>query len=223
MEQYTVRSGQNIYDVALTLYGTVEGIFDLLISNDDINMETTLKRGMVLNYHKELQINSDIVTWLEDNNVLVRNGEHIYDYQDIEATIKQHIYSYHAAMYDELQWLSADERNIFWEELITPKMIIKQQGNLSRVNIWLKKDCHALIDWGDYSAVEIIEGDEEVELEHCYRSTGSHKIIFYGNMNCYMLDLSESNGVHYPLGNIYTGHFKEAININDLNKLVITQ
>ena len=37
MLQYKVRSGQNIYDVALTLYGSVEGIFDLLVSNEWLN------------------------------------------------------------------------------------------------------------------------------------------------------------------------------------------
>ena len=42
MNKYTVRSGQNIFDVSLTIYGTVEGIFDLLISNDWLNMETKL-------------------------------------------------------------------------------------------------------------------------------------------------------------------------------------
>ena len=51
MKQYTVRSGQNIYDVSLTLYGTVEGIFDLLISNKGLTMDTKLSYGMVLNYH----------------------------------------------------------------------------------------------------------------------------------------------------------------------------
>ena len=42
MAQYKVRNGQNIYDVALTLYGSIEGIFDLLISNEWLNMETQL-------------------------------------------------------------------------------------------------------------------------------------------------------------------------------------
>lgn len=45
MAQYKVRSGQNIYDVALTLYGSVEGIFDLLASNSWLNMETSFLMG----------------------------------------------------------------------------------------------------------------------------------------------------------------------------------
>lgn len=72
MAQYKVRSGQNIYDVALTLYGSVEGIFDLLASNSWLNMETQLSYGMILNYHEEFAVNKNIVIWLKDNNVLVK-------------------------------------------------------------------------------------------------------------------------------------------------------
>ena len=124
MKQYTVRSGQNIYDVSLTLYGTVEGIFDLLISNEGLTMDTKLTYGMVLNYHEEFIINSGIVSWLKDNDILVKNGEHTYNYINIETIVKQHIYSYHAEQYDSLQWLSPDERNMYWEELTSPRMAI---------------------------------------------------------------------------------------------------
>lgn len=72
MLQYKVRSGQNIYDVALTLYGSVEGIFDLLVSNEWLNMDTKLSYGMTLNYHEEFAINKDIVIWIKDNNILVK-------------------------------------------------------------------------------------------------------------------------------------------------------
>ena len=35
MNTYIVKSGQNLFDVAITLYGSIEGVFDLLISNKD--------------------------------------------------------------------------------------------------------------------------------------------------------------------------------------------
>ena len=71
MNKYTVRSGQNIFDVSLTIYGTVEGIFDLLISNDWLNMETKLSYGMELNYHEEFVIDETITSWLKNNDILV--------------------------------------------------------------------------------------------------------------------------------------------------------
>ena len=78
------------------------------------------------------------------------------------------------------------------------------------------------IDWGDYSDIQIVDSDEEVEIEHCYKSTGSHKITIYGDFRCYLLDLSKVNGVYYPLSNIYVDNFISELNINDLNKLIIT-
>jgi len=222
MKQYTVRSGQNIYDVSLTIYGTVEGIFDLLISNEGLTMDTKLSYGMVLNYHEEFIINRGIVSWLKDNDVLVKNGEHVYNHIDVEATIKQHIYSYHQDKYDSLQYLSPDEKNMFWEEFISPRMVIQQQGQISTFNVWLKGDTHMIIDWGDYSEVQIVDSTEEVEIEHCYKSAGSHKITMYGDFKCYLLDLRMVNGVHYPLSHIYADDFMSELNINDLDKLIIT-
>lgn len=222
MKQYTVRSGQNIYDVSLTLYGTVEGIFDLLASNEGLTMDTKLSYGMVLNYHEEFIINSSIVSWLKDNNVLVKNGEHIYNHIDVEASIKQHIYSYHQDKYDSLQYLSPDEKNMFWEELTSPRMVIQQQGQTSTIDVWLKDDTHMIVDWGDYSEIQIVDSSEEVEIEHCYKSVGTHKITIYGDFKCYLLDLTQANGVHYPLSHIYADNFVSVLNINDLDKLIIT-
>ncbi len=88
MPQYKVRSGQNIYDVALTLHGSVEGIFDLLVSNDWLTMETKLSSGMELNYHDEFVVNKNISLWLKENDIVVKNGEHIYNYLDIEDFVK---------------------------------------------------------------------------------------------------------------------------------------
>lgn len=222
MKQYIVRSGQNIYDVSLTLYGTVEGIFDLLISNEGLTMDTKLTYGMVLNYHEEFVVNSGIVSWLTDNSVIVKNGEHVYNHIDIEALIKQHIYSYHADQYDSLQWLSPDERNMYWEELTAPRITVNQQGQVSSLNVWLKDGTHMMIDWGDYSEVQLIDSAEEIEVEHCYQSSGTHKITMYGDFKCYLLDFSQINGIHYPLSHIHADRFVSALNINDLDKLIIT-
>lgn len=222
MKQYTVRSGQNIYDVSLTLYGTVEGIFDLLISNEGLTMDTKLSYGMVLNYHEEFVINNGIVSWFKDNGIIVKNGEHVYNRIDIEALIRQHIYEHHTEQYDSLQSLSPDERNMYWEELTAPRMAIQQQGQTASMNVWLKDDTHLIIDWGDYSEPQIIDSADEVEIEHYYKSTGKHKIIMYGDFRCHILDLSNVNGVHYPLSTIYVDDFVSTIKINDLDKLILT-
>lgn len=223
MLQYKVRSGQNIYDVALTLYGSVEGVFDLLASNDWLNMETVLSYGMTLNYHEEFVINKDIVLWLQNNNILVKNGEHIYDYLDIEEFIKEHIRIYHTDFYNSLLLMSPDEQNMYWENLYTPRMVIHQQGQTSAITMRLKTDNHFVIDWGDYSAPQIVETTEETEIEHCYKGLGSHVITLYGDFEFSMLDLRNVNGVYYPLGTIYADQFESALDNEDLNTLIITQ
>ena len=79
-----------------------------------------------------------------------------------------------------------------------------------------------IVDWGDYTAAQIIEDSEETELEHCYKSTGNHKITIYGDFDCYMLDLSKINGVYYPLGTINADAFDSELKNEDLNKLIVT-
>lgn len=97
MRTYTVRTGQNIFDVALTLYGSIEGVFDLLISNPEgfnggaLSMTTQLKSGMILNYHEEYIINPDIAKWVEDEELRIKNGSHVYQYTDVQESIIAHI------------------------------------------------------------------------------------------------------------------------------------
>lgn len=223
MLQYKVRSGQNIYDIALTLYGSVEGIFDLLASNKWLNMETTLSYGMVLNYHENFTVNNNIAIWLNNNNILVKNGEHIHKHLDVESLIKQHIQSAHFDQYLLLSNMSSDEQNIYWTSLCQPKMIIHQHEQISTIIVSLKQDTHLIVDWGDYSDPQIIEGEEEKELEHCYKGDGTHIITFYGDFEFLKLDFRELNGIYYPLGVIYADEFYSEVKIDSLNKLIITQ
>jgi len=76
MKAYEVRQGQNIYDVALTLYGSIEGIFDLFICNTSLSFDTALSKGDILYYHDAFVINSDICSWLASNIAKVANGNH---------------------------------------------------------------------------------------------------------------------------------------------------
>lgn len=88
MSKYTTRSGQNLYDIALAIYGSVEGIFDLLISNPDISFGTVFSKGIELTYHDDFILNKDVVNWLQDNNVAVKNGNYKIANTDIKEEIK---------------------------------------------------------------------------------------------------------------------------------------
>lgn len=79
MAKYKVKSNQNIWDVSLYLYGTIEGVFDLLISNDWLTMTADLTPGMELEYHDYFIINEGIVSGMKAEGYLPANGErHIY-------------------------------------------------------------------------------------------------------------------------------------------------
>ena len=63
MGKYTVTAGQCIYDIALHLYGSIEGITDLLISNPALSLEDTLRSGQELVYSDDFEIDSDVASW----------------------------------------------------------------------------------------------------------------------------------------------------------------
>lgn len=87
MATHKVTANQNIWDVAVLLYGTIEGVFDLLISNPELNMTTDLTPGMELEYHDYFVINDGIISSLKSNNLVPGNGErHVY-YKAIEEPL----------------------------------------------------------------------------------------------------------------------------------------
>ena len=75
MPKYTVKGSQTLFDIALHLYGTIEGLFDLLISNPELSMMSNLVAGQELEYHDEFVINQGIVNKFAENNQIIINGE----------------------------------------------------------------------------------------------------------------------------------------------------
>lgn len=79
MATYKVKTSQNIFDVALDCYGSIEGLFDLLITNDWLTMTTDLQPGMELEYHDFFVVEDSIKKAIQDNNYLCANSErHVY-------------------------------------------------------------------------------------------------------------------------------------------------
>ena len=76
MGKYKVIAGQNIYDVALHLYGSIEGIVDLMMCNTDLSFDTMLKVGDELIYSDDFIINADVVAYNEMHGIIPSNGEH---------------------------------------------------------------------------------------------------------------------------------------------------
>lgn len=81
MGKYIITSGQNIYDVALHLYGSVEGIVDLMMNNASLSLCDSLKPGMELVYTDDFIINNDIYAYYRMNNIVPSNGERTVYYK----------------------------------------------------------------------------------------------------------------------------------------------
>lgn len=74
MATYIVKPNQNLFDVALHIYGSIEGLFDLLISNPELNMTSDLSLGQELEYHEEFVLNPDIVSEFKNQNITPSSG-----------------------------------------------------------------------------------------------------------------------------------------------------
>lgn len=88
MSKYITKSGQNLFDVSLKIFGSIEGVFDLLLSNPGISYETIFNKGIELDYHENFIINQDIVNWLANNKITVKNGYSEIVNVDVKEEIK---------------------------------------------------------------------------------------------------------------------------------------
>ena len=74
MATYTVKPNQNLFDVALHIYGSIEGLFDLLISNPDLNMTSELSYGQELTYHEDFVLNESVTEGFKTQNITPSSG-----------------------------------------------------------------------------------------------------------------------------------------------------
>jgi hypothetical protein len=75
MQAYNVKKNQNIFDVAIAVHGSVEGVFDLMVNNEDLSFATVLQEGDVIYWDEDFVIYDSIVSALADDNIVPVNGE----------------------------------------------------------------------------------------------------------------------------------------------------
>lgn len=89
MQKYNVTKRQNLYDVAIAIHGSVEGIFDLFVNNPDLSFDTVLEVGDELNWDEDFVINSDIVNTLENElHITPANDERNVYYKECNETLR---------------------------------------------------------------------------------------------------------------------------------------
>lgn len=86
MGKYIVTKGQSLFDVALHLSGSIEGIVDLLINNEKLSLDTKLKSGDELIYTDDFTINTDIIAYNNNYQIIPANGEKNVYYKSIKSS-----------------------------------------------------------------------------------------------------------------------------------------
>lgn len=88
MQVYKVQNNQNIFDVAIAVYGSIEGIFDLFVNNPELSFDSTLYGGQELYWDEDFVIFDTIVNSLNSEKIIPVNGErHVY-YKETDQPLK---------------------------------------------------------------------------------------------------------------------------------------
>lgn len=88
MQVYKVKRNQNIFDVAVSIHGSIEGIFDLLINNPNLSFHSQLEEGEEIYWDEEFIIYDSIVNTLQSEHIIPANGErHVY-YKSTTASLR---------------------------------------------------------------------------------------------------------------------------------------
>lgn len=82
MGRYVITAGQNLYDVALHIYGSPEGITDLLVNNPTLSMSEVLHAGQELEYTDDYLINAEVVAYFRQRGITPANGERSVYYKE---------------------------------------------------------------------------------------------------------------------------------------------
>lgn len=85
MGQYKSTTGQNIYDIVLHIYGSLDGITDLLINNTGLSLSDDIKSGTIFTYTDELIVDNNVVNNLNANSIIPANGSRGVYFKEIDA------------------------------------------------------------------------------------------------------------------------------------------
>ena len=210
MGKYRVVAGQNIYDVALCLYGSIEGVVDLLINNPDLSFATTLTAGRELVYTDDFVIRADVVAYNGLHGIVPANGErHVYPKTftlplAVVLTLAAGIITVQCAVSGagqlEIDWGdNSDTETVLLAD--TPQLLTHTFDNKVRDRRrirWFTDACFRSIDWSGLKPRSLVLVQtlpvEELTLTHATLSLESLRLLsgtYSLNLsNCALADLA---------------------------------
>lgn len=73
MSTYTVQPNQSIYDVAIAVHGSIDGVADLLVNNKGLNMYDNIDAGEDILFTNVITLNKPVVDFLDGTKVVAAN------------------------------------------------------------------------------------------------------------------------------------------------------
>lgn len=92
MGKYVICEGQNLFDIALHIHGSIEGIVDLLVCNPSLSLTSELKNGDELSYTDDFVVDADTVAYYKMYGIKPANGERTVYYKSSEYPKLAEIY-----------------------------------------------------------------------------------------------------------------------------------
>lgn len=133
MGSYKVIAGQNIYDVALHVYGSVEGITDLLANNESLSLDDDLQAGDMLFYTDGYRINKEVVAYYQTHGITPASGElHVYP-KSFSLPLTVELYLSHEAISTGFTVSGHGRLEIDWGDNSAAE-VVTADGNPVRLN-----------------------------------------------------------------------------------------
>lgn len=199
MQVYKVHKNQNIFDVALSVHGSIEGLFDLLINNPELSFESVLQEGDELYWDEDFVIYDSVVSSLQDEQIVPTNGErHVY-YKDVAEELRCDILIAPDTSLTSL-WMAGDGTMIvdwgdnsdletitlqptlqkydhFFDNSIIDKRLIRLYGDFN-VKTWDMSTINGLIMLTKPLIVdEIISQKNNISLQGLFLCKGTYSVV----------------------------------------------
>lgn len=84
MAKYIVKHGQNIFDIASHLYGSIDGVIDLLMKNSGLSYSTILKSGDTLEYSPDFIVDTATKAGMSDLGITPSNGSGLVYFREMK-------------------------------------------------------------------------------------------------------------------------------------------
>lgn len=202
MDKIKVANGQNIYDIAMANSGSIEGVFDLMISNPELSMAEVLEFGQELSCHKSFVLNKSVKEYLDSNQIVMANDGKSLVLKDLSETPKMLLSPENNVVRISFLISGNGQMTIDWDDN-TPLQSVILSNNPVRISHSMntKEPSRTICFYGDFTIREWdmtgVDGElrpiESIVVDEFTWHANSHSLEgLFLFKNTYKLDLTRS-------------------------------